>query len=657
MKKKLCTLLAIGIMTSAFVTPTYAEEKKEEKENYSEILKTAIDNYNKFKVPKSEEYKFLVTTNYEEAHKAYKTEFDNTFPIDPNNIDLKNIEEEQQKFLDEISTKDFSALTESQENYNKIKKSYDETEIYVIENNSSFMGEFKNGNFEFDVMKASNGAYVSLENLDGTNYVPFRYLLEEIACFTEITEEQKSEEQKSEEQKSEEQKSEEQKSEEQKSEEQKSEEQKTENEILLEIIKNEQKPSFLWKKIDDAIHLYITDGENYYYGKVDEILKDKNHKEMKTSNGELCYIKNINNSCYIPLRALEFFGLHIEYCDDTKLIIISKGQKAKVDEINTEYKKLFNNNYSSYSNLYEEGKKIDNSYCANKYGKFLFYVNASSELCYKIDSKENALKIPQISDTDIITFDKIFFSGNRLYGIRTESSDALQGKLFSVKIVPVAKTSLENTTDEKDINKKIANDYELIGTEYTDYSEVIGSTTIRSLIFASENIGGKCPEFIYYIDNTTGLINRINPLTKQVDPITPSGLPISDFNVNEEHLVFTVSNKLYLHKLSSSLVRNENGENIIFNSIGNEIQVNDIDDNIIVRGIISVSETDAEGNKILFYLLIEKDGNRSVHKLLEKNGVYSCVKVGDVNETAKNLTVLNNQVYVKVDGEFKEIKP
>jgi len=482
------------------------------------------------------------------------------------------------------------------------------SEIYVIENMGTLMGEYSElyfeSYFDFNKMQASNGAYVSLENIDGTNYVPFRYLLEEIAGFSDVTDISNS---------------------------------SNSPEALFEKMKELKSPSFIWENIDGIIHLYITDGENYYYGKVNDAFKDKNHDDVTIANGTPCDIKNINGSCYIPLRALELFGLQVEYYPDTELIIITKDKYADTEKVNDEYKKLFNDNYYSYSNYYGEGNTVKNAYCVNQYGKYLFYVDSETFKIYSAEA-ENPESAKELKIVDYFyeeldfTVDMITFEGNKLYGVRTNNAGDFNGTLFAIYL----------STD---------NEGNFIGRYYREYGDNL--TNIRKILYRTNQVEGKGFNYFYFVDDSDGKrVKRMDVYAfNTVENITDRSVSVSAFNVSNDFILYTdESNTMHCSKINNFLNRDK--ATLEFNGL-QEYEIKNLPPETIMRN--SVAEPSFNGtNGTAFYCVLEAGDSKGIYSINLENDTFICKEIvtGDKDLEIKNITVLDGVLYANVNGEY-----
>ncbi len=371
-------------------------------------------------------------------------------------------------------------------------------------------------------------------------------------------------------------------------------------------------------------------------------LSDSKGRPIYDENGNkvLGQVKILDNSTYIPLRALQLCGMHVRYDANAKAAYIfpksvdytAKEQELlkgvydaeKIEAVSLDgyadealynnaakvYNGMISNSYVNYSKAYKKPDGsvsfIDNAYSVNQVGDYLVYVDESLKISVAKMNEKGALELfPVISDT-IFLCDTVIFDGYNVYGIKAKNADSVSGNVFVAKLTK---------TNE--------------GYRMFDYKEVSGVVSARALRLSGNKL--------YFIDDSD----------RKIKSVSTSGNGLADVAqvAGEEIFAFDVC-----------------GENVFYDNNDDKAYLNGEEfpnaDGTYVREVVANQGYNG-GEGVLFYYTLEsgdanylytirKDANGNVTSVLE-----DCKWNG---HKLRNLTMLDGKVYATASGNLTVLK-
>lgn len=273
----------------------------------------------------------------------------------------------------------------------------DSTEAYVSEDGQ---------NIEYKEMKSSNGAIVKTLVIDGSTYLPFRFVVE-IAGWTE-------------------------------------------GKITL---KTGEANTFQFEQTGSVQRLKLRTANKTHEK---EINKDFPYQVAGEQSERIFNIKNIDGSLYVPLRYIaDILGAKTGWDSKTGNIYFASSREVMntfVESNNTlKFSKLFAVSYKAYDNnlvyssMYmksdgnissiEADLKSTESYsCVSRLRKNIYFINDKNFKVYT--KREDSNEISEVkfyntnNSSENITADILLNDGKSLWGIATESAGNVIGKLF-----------------------------------------------------------------------------------------------------------------------------------------------------------------------------------------------------------------------------------
>ncbi len=616
--------------------------------------------------------------------------------------------------------------------------------VYIIKNGngSNILLTYKNNKLSAERMISdTNNTAVSLLNIDGSNYVPFRYLFEKFGLVS-VNDDDDNKYNVVEES-----------------------EEYTLGEVDLagfiasrngdESKEKDVSGAYAWQQVGNdtkgykvCIRVLTADGDLY------NLVQDKTIEGLKNDNGETIDlpVKYENYSTYLPLRALQLINLDTVYDAENDAIFIYQsidevkkaveGPKKQLDaakdardEKNAAYNKLdaelhakqqsdtspnedstqlledlkkkvanaqkesetankavdaaekavkeaqanadkmvkviedavadakkayksqFNDNYATYSyiyNTYSEEKPSavladGNELCygVNQYGNMLLYINSKSQIhvCWVDDKGKKTEEDYSVAaeNGEAFIVDKIAYDGRKIYGIRLNDANDPAGRIFSAALA----MNVEGEGENQKITFFLKN---------IKYLEGVNARYMLLKTIKTKNNEGKdiYNRYLYFIDyDDSEKIKRIG-----IDDLSGTPIAVSDENNGEltkiSHFDITDNYIIYNNYIEKKVT-------IAMLTEGDTPKVNKMDERYAddVNGMISNSNAGANDNKFYF---IRDDGDSNtvvgVNVSDDKSNFTDWTKIEDVAGSVKirNIALIGNKLYGRInDGAYEEI--
>ena len=509
------------------------------------------------------------------------------------------------------------------------KAAYPNSPVYIIKSGegSFILNKYEGGVMNQIETKNSNGLYTPMKFVDGANYAPFRYLFEEFGlqevasdlCTATNPADLKNFDMSAVE--------------------------IPEGKLGVYIALYGEKAIDVdgSKKVVLLVKLATNPNEKIILIQ-DEELTDSQGRPIYDENGNKVQgkVKILENSTYIPLRALQLCGMHVRYDANAKAayilpksveytlketealktvssaekinpIALESADKALLDNATNAYNDMISNSYVNYAKVYtkKDGtvSVIEGAYCVNQVGDYLVYVDESLKIRVGKFNSAGAMETFAVSSDTIFLCDTVIFDGYNVYGIKVKSADTVAGSVFVAK--------LTRTND---------------GYKLIEYKEVPGIASAHALRFNDNKL--------YFIDDDDNCKIKTVSTSGNKDTIA-----VAAEDAGKEIFAFDVC-----------------GENIFYDNNNDKAYLNGVEfpnaDGMYVREVVANQNyTDGEG--VLFYYTLE-NGDANYLYAIRKGSDGSVASVLEDSQwnghKIRNLTMIGEKVYASVNGNLTVLK-
>lgn len=542
--------------------------------------------------------------------------------------------------------------------------------VYIVRSGGTVMLTYENGKLTSEKMYTDQSGALTpadLKLIDGTNYVPFRYLFEKFG-FLDVTDELDEEFSHDD-----------------------------SNSEGNEELKEAKKKDFFLNNFMSTANEKLEKEQNknkigayfWYQDKFNTKItikvierKDANNEDdnkIKTlsqgngdNNGSL-NIRRVDGTSYLQLNSLKDFKFEVEYCSNLNTVFISdkpltEGEKDnKQDtqlytEAKNKYKEEYidkrNDNYTTYSDLYlfndnvrslkkdletygyknEKTESFTGINCVNQYGNILIFTDQHLNLYYTeiTNDADYIVKKPSLISGDC--FDKISFNGSYIFGIKVKDENSYSGTMVKIKV------GFGSNPKQEEIIK-VGFDGNPEQVEMLVMEETESNIKNAETLLYEETDNGE--QYIYFLDNEDNYtlkriqVNNAGKGVGNVKKLTCNG------NALKCTQYYSISGKYLFHN------RYDDNSTTIYtidSSNGNGVQLQKPqplnNDKSPVKSLIGA-------NNSFYYVIDVNNKNKLTNVNINNSGNIEYAD-GYLKEETKirKLAVFDNALYGKIDEDY-----